>query len=136
MPRGRSHRRISRRAGFQAAAALTLAVVAGIALLGPFTARAAAIGGLAMATGYVVGLWVLRRLLSFPRGITGTAGAVLDEAVRMRSTLVLLMLLLACVPVMPLLLDPSERLTYRVQFLVMWNLGGAFVILSLSLIHI
>jgi hypothetical protein len=128
---GRSRRRISRRAGLQAAAAVGLASVAGIALLGPFTVRAAAIGGLAMAAGYIVGLWALRRLLSFPRGITGTAGAVLDEAVRMRSTLVLLMLLVACVPVMPLLLDPSERLTYRVQFLVMWNLGGAFVILSL-----
>ncbi len=131
MPTGRERRRISRRTWIRAAALVLLAGFGGVALFGPSVARAAAIGVFAMAVGYVVGLKILRRLLAFPRGITGTAGAVLDEAVRMRSTLVLLILLGACVPILPLLLDPAERLTYRVQFLVMWNLGGAFLILSL-----
>ncbi len=94
-------------------------------------ARAATLGACGMAAGYVVGVFAIRRLLSVPRGITGVAGAVVEEAIRMRSTLVLLFLLLACVPVLPLLLDPSERLSYRLQFLITWNLGGASLILSL-----
>lgn len=128
---GRDRRRKSRRRWPLVAVVMVLAALGAVAMLGPFEARAAAMGSLAMAVGYVGGLAVLRRMLSFPRGITGMAGAVLDEAVRMRSTLVLLMALGACLPILPLLLDPTERLTYRVQFLVMWSLGGGFLILSL-----
>lgn len=128
---GCKRRAFPRRTWLLVTAVVLVAGLVGIAFFGTFVVRAAAVGALAMAAGYGIGLAGLRRLLAFPRGILGTAGAVLDESVRMRSTLVLLMLLGACVPVLPLLLDPSERLTYRVQFLVMWNLGGAFLILSL-----
>jgi hypothetical protein len=44
---------------------------------------------------------------------------------------VLLFLGLACVPVLPLILDPSERLSYRLQFLITWNLGGASLIIAM-----
>ncbi len=131
MPRDRNRRGIPRRRWLQAAFVLVAAIVGAIAVLGPPVPRAAAVGALTMVGGFLFGSWALRRVLSIPNGILGTAGAVLDEAVRMRSTLILLVLLVACVPILPLLLDPSERLTYRVQFLVMWNLGGAFLILSL-----
>jgi len=136
MPTDRNRRRIPRRMWLQAAAVVVLASVGLVALFGSPVARAAALGGIAMAGGYGVGLTALRRLLAVPHGITSTARAVLDEAIRMRSTLVLLMLLVACVPILPLLLDPAERLTYRVQFLVMWNLGGASLILSLLTIFL
>jgi hypothetical protein len=144
MPASRNRRRIPRRTWLQAAAASAVIVVCFLVVLVSPTARetvvalvtspvvhAAVAGVVAMAVGYGVGLAALRRLLAVPRGITGTARAVLDEAIRMRSTFVLLMLLVACMPILPLLLDPAERLTYRVQFLVMWTLGGASLIISL-----
>lgn len=102
-----------------------------IVLFGSPVARAATLGALAMAGGYAVGVLAIRRLLLIPSGIAGVARAVVDEAIRMRSTLVLLFLLLACVPVLPLLLDPAERLSYRLQFLITWNLGGASLILAM-----
>jgi ABC-type transport system involved in multi-copper enzyme maturation permease subunit len=114
-----------------AAAGVTAAVVTATLLFGSPVARAVTLGACGMAGGYAAGVFAIRRLLSLPWGIAGVAGAVVDEAIRMRSTLVLLFLLLACVPVLPLLLDPSERLTYRLQFLITWNLGGASLILSL-----
>jgi ABC-type transport system involved in multi-copper enzyme maturation permease subunit len=109
-----------------------IAALAGILLVaGSPVVRAATLGGLAMAGGYVIGLFAIRRLLMIPTGVAGVARAVVDEAIGMRSTLGLLFLALACVPVLPLLLDPSERLSYRLQFLITWNLGGASLILAM-----
>lgn len=77
------------------------------------------------------GLALVRRLLANGSGMASVAGAVIDEAVRMRSTLVLLLVLVASLPVLPLALDPTERLSYRVQFLLTWMLGGTSLILGL-----
>lgn len=124
-----------RRAGVRVAAAgLVAAALVGVALVvlrGSPTAVAAVCGSLAMAVGYGAGLPAIRRLLARRSGIAGVAGAVVDEAVRMRSTLVLLLLLAACVPTIPLLLDPTERLAYRVQFLISWTLGAGSLFLCL-----
>jgi ABC-type transport system involved in multi-copper enzyme maturation permease subunit len=113
------------------AVGITAAIFGALVLLGSPTTRAATLGALAMAGGYVIGVFALRRLLLVPVGVAGVARAVVDEAIRMRSTLVLLFLALACVPVLPLVLDPSERLSYRLQFLITWNLGGASLILAM-----
>jgi len=94
-------------------------------------AQAAITGAVAMATGYAVGLPAIRSVLARRSGVAGVAGAVVDEAVRMRSTFVLLLLLAVCVPIVPLLLDPSERLAYRIQFLISWTLGAGSLFLGL-----
>jgi hypothetical protein len=112
-------------------AAATLLAAALAAMRGAPAAVAAVSGSLAMAVGYGAGLPAIRRLLARRSGIAGVAGAVVDEAVRMRSTLVLVLLMAACVPTMPLLLDPSERLAYRVQFLISWTLGAGSLFLCL-----
>lgn len=89
-----------------------------------------------MAVGCVVGLAGLRRLLSGAAGIPGVARTVLDEAVRMRVSVALVVLLVVMVPTLPLLLDHSERLTYRVQFFLNWALGGTGLILGLLTIFL
>jgi len=94
-------------------------------------AQAAITGAVAMAAGYAVGLPAIRSVLARRSGVAGVAGAVVDEAVRMRSTFVLLLLLAVCVPIVPLLLDPSERLAYRIQFLISWTLGAGSLFLGL-----
>jgi len=109
---------------------LALLVAAGAGGLGLAAAATAITGSVAMAAGLGLGLALIRRLLGRTSGIAGVAAAVVDEAVRMRSTLVLLVLLVGLVPVLPLLLDPAERLAYRVPFLLSWTLGVTGVILG------
>jgi hypothetical protein len=89
-----------------------------------------------MAAGCVVGLAGLRWMLSGAAGIPGVARTVLDEAVRMRVSVALLVLLVVMVPTLPLLLDHTERLAYRVQFFLNWALGGTGLILSLLTIFL
>ena len=113
-----------------AAAGATLLVAAGAIWLGLAPFGTALAGATAMAAGFGLGLALIRWLLGGPSGIAGVARAVVDEAVRMRSTLVLLILLVGLVPVLPLLLDPAERLAYRVQFLISWALGATGLILG------
>ncbi|NDC53883.1 MAG: hypothetical protein EBZ74_06220 [Planctomycetia bacterium] len=84
-----------------------------------------------MAVGCVVGIAAIRLLLSGSSGIAGVAQAVIDEALRMRVAVLLVLLLVISVPTLPLVLDQSERLVYRVQFFLNWALGGAGVILGL-----
>lgn len=117
-----------------AVACLVAAAALGIALVarwGSPAAVAAVSGSLAMVAGYAAGLPAIRWLLARRSGIAGVAGAVVDEAVRMRSTLLLLLILAACVPTISLLLDPTERLAYRVQFLISWTLGIGSLFLCL-----
>jgi len=92
------------------------------------------IAGMALAC--VVGLAAIRLLLGGAAGIPAVARAMIDEAVRMRVALAMLILLLVAVPVLPLVLDQSERLEYRVQFFLNWSLGGTAFILSLLTIFL
>jgi hypothetical protein len=93
-------------------------------------------GVTAMAVGCVLGLAGLRQALSGAAGIPGVARTVLDEAVRMRVSVALVVLLVVMVPTLPLLLDHSERLAYRVQFFLNWALGGTGLILGLLTIFL
>jgi len=89
-----------------------------------------------MAVGCVLGLFSLRWLLSGAAGVPAVARTVLDEAVRMRVSVALVVLLVVMVPTLPLLLDHSERLAYRVQFFLSWALGGTGLILGLLTIFL
>lgn len=88
-------------------------------------------GVIGMAAGCWLGLAGIHLALSGSTGVTGVARAVLDEAVRMRASLGLALLVLVLVPTLPLALDHSERLQYRMQFLLSWSLGITGVILAL-----
>jgi len=117
---------------------LAVAALAGAVALVWFAGRTgltatvtAVAGALVLAAGFVAGVSLLRRLLLGGSGIAGVAATVLDEAVRMRSACALLAVFVGLVPALPLLIDPSERLAYRVQFLIGWTLGGSGVVLGL-----
>ena len=96
-------------------------------------ARGAAIataGIYAMALAFALGLAMIRALFSFGAAWAGIARTVVQEAVRMRVALVLLVGLILLVPVLPVVLDPDERLQYRIQFFLTWAVGGITLLLS------
>jgi len=89
------------------------------------------LGGIAgMAGGFLAGVAGLRAVFFGP-GFAAVARTVIDEAIRMRIALVLLLLFVLSLPLLPLLLDASELLEYRVQFLLTWSLGATTVLLGL-----
>lgn len=111
---------------------MTLLVVALVAAAaGAPTVGMAIAGAVVMACGFVAGVAVLRSVFARLPGLAGVAGAVVDEALRMRSVSALAVVFVALIPALPLLVDPAERLAYRVQFLIAWTLGVSGVILSL-----
>lgn len=91
-------------------------------------------GGMALAFG--VGIVLIRRLLAYPAGIAAVARAAVDEALRQRTVLALLVLFVLFIPILPLVLDQDERLEYRLQFFLSWALGGTGLILSLLTIFL
>jgi len=111
--------------------------LAGTGLLVWFLARqglsaaALTIGAVvAITVAFLAGLTVLRVILS-GSGWAAVARTVVDEAIRMRAALVLLIVLVLSLPLLPLLLDAGERLEYRVQFLLTWALGATTLLLGL-----
>lgn len=115
-----------------------LTSTAGVAAVIAFLARhdqlllATAFTGITgMVIGCFAGLAGVRALLSSPNGTFAVARVTIDEAVRMRAALLLLVLLVVLIPTLPLALDHTERLEYRVQFFLSWSLGSASLILSL-----
>lgn len=95
-------------------------------------ALAIAIGGAAgLACGMLVGLALLRRLLSSGQPIVAVARTIVEEAVGTRLSVLLVMLVIVGLPTLPLVLDPAERLAYRLQFFLDWSLSGAFVLLAM-----
>jgi len=117
--------------------AATVGCLAGTAALVWFLGRhglasaAITIGGVAaIAAAFLAGLALLRAVLS-GAGWSAVARTVVDEAIRMRAALVLLIVLVLSLPLLPLLLDAGERLEYRVQFLLTWSLGATTLLLGL-----
>lgn len=117
--------------------ATAVAGLVGTGLLVWFLARqgllvaAVTIGAVvAIGTAFVGGLAALRSVLS-GSGWPAVARTVVDEAIRMRAALVLIIVLVLSLPLLPLLLDADERLEYRVQFLLTWSLGTTTLLLGL-----
>lgn len=125
-PVGRRWIRFVRPATVIAAVALAL----GLWAAGRPAAAIAVAGAVALATGFVGGIAVLRRLLSGSHPVIGVARAIVEEAIGSRLSILLVMMVVVTLPILPLLLDPQERLAYRIQFLLTWSLSGASVMLA------
>lgn len=114
---------------------LLLAALAAIAALLWWSGRPVAAttiaGGAALAGGFVLGMALLRTVLSPGNGVVGVARTVVEEAVGTRVPLVLLVLAATGLPALPLVLDPTERLEYRMQFFLNWGLSGTGFLLAL-----
>jgi hypothetical protein len=112
------------------AAIAALALAAGLWAAGRPASAIAVAGAVALAVGFVVGVAVLRRLLSGSHPVLGVARAIVEEAIGSRLSILLVMMVVVTLPILPLLLDPQERLAYRLQFLLTWSLSGASVLLA------
>jgi hypothetical protein len=129
-PRARRRKqlmRVSRPAAVLAAAA----VAAGLWLSGRQPAAISLAGVVALAVGFSLGILLLRRVLSGSHPVIGVARAILEEAIGTRLSVLLVMVVVVTLPVLPLLLDPAERLAYRLQFLLNWALSGASLLLAM-----
>ena len=107
-----------------------LALAAGLWATGRPASAIAVAGAVALAVGFVVGVAVLRQLLSGSHPVVGVARAIVEEAIGSRLSILLVMMVVVTLPILPLLLDPQERLAYRLQFLLTWSLSGASVLLA------
>ena len=89
-----------------------------------------------MTLGFIFGLWLIRRLLAPGWPITGIARTVIDEGVRMKVVLVFIVGLVLIVPILPFVLDPAERLEYRLQFFLTWAMTCIGVLLGILTIFL
>ncbi len=72
----------------------------------------------------------MRLLLSLPWQPLAVARNVLDEAVRMKISVVFIVLLMLGMAFLPNLLEEGQPLRYRLQTFLQWGTGGAFVVLA------
>ena len=89
------------------------------------------VGVASLAWAFNVGLAVLRLAYSPSSPMLAVARNVLDEAVRLKLTLVFIILLMFAVATLPLLLDPDTPLRYRVQAFLQYATGGSFWLIAL-----
>jgi|688.fasta_scaffold16787_8 hypothetical protein len=106
------------------------ALAAALWLTGRQAEAISCIGVVALVVGFSTGVAVLRRLLSGSHPVIGVARAMVEEAIGTRVSVLLVMLVVVTLPVLPLLLDPAERLAYRLQFFLAWAISGASVLLT------
>lgn len=87
-----------------------------------------AVGVLGFA--FVVLMELLRTVLTASKPVTAIAKNVVNEAVRMKVSLIFIVMLLLGLAALPGLLDPSTPLRYRVQAFLQYGTGGAFWVIA------
>lgn len=90
----------------------------------------------AMIASFIVGLWLIRTSLSPGHPITGVARTLIDEAIRMKVALVIIISVLLLVPLLPILTDGEAQLRYRIQTFLTYSLSGMSLLLSLMTIFL
>lgn len=75
-----------------------------------------------LAAVFVLGLVVVRLLLTPSYGVFGVARTLIDEAIRMKIAIVFVVGMLLILPLLPLTLDAGEFLQYRIQGFLTWSL--------------
>ena len=93
-------------------------------------------GVVGMTVTFFVGLWLIRGALSAGSPTIGVARTVVDEAIRMRMPVVFIVGVILVVPVLPFVLDPSDRLEYRLQSFLSWSSIAVSLLLSLMTIFL
>ncbi len=88
------------------------------------------LGLTALAASFTALMQGARILLSGPGPVCAIARNVLAEAVRMKVSLVFIVLLLVLLASLPLLLSPDQPLRYRVQAFLQYATGGAFWVVA------
>lgn len=89
------------------------------------------VGIVSLTVGLFAGIALLRLVFSGSLPVVGVARVIVEEAIGTRLSILLAVLVIVTLPTLPLLLDPSERLAYRIQFFLAWSLSGSAVLLSI-----
>ena len=88
------------------------------------------LGVLVLAAAFTALMQALRVLLGGPGAVLGVARNMLTEAVRMKISLVLIILMILGLAVLPGFLDDDQPLRYRVQSFFQYSVTGTFWILA------
>jgi ABC-type transport system involved in multi-copper enzyme maturation permease subunit len=110
--------------------------VVGLAMLSPaLRPLAQVVGGIAaLGMAFAALLRVLQAALAGSGPVMAVARNTLAEAVRMRVSLVFIVLLMLSLASLPLLLNDSTPLRYRVQSFLQYGTSGAFWIIALLVV--
>jgi len=100
------------------------------------SALVAVLGAYGMGMGFYLGAAAIRALLSPGMPVLGVARTLVDEAMRMKVPLVFIVALVLLVPVLPLSMDPAEKLQYRLQSFLSWSLIAVSLLLSLMTVFL
>lgn len=116
----------------------TALVLGAAAIAGPLLAYPSTelygrlIGGVFfLTTAFVALLAGARALLSGRGAVLAVAANVISEAVRLKISLVFIVLLVLALPLIPNLLDASNPLRYRVQTFLQYSTSASFIALAL-----
>lgn len=91
-------------------------------------------GVLALSLSFTVVMRSLNLVLSLPGAMFAIARNTVAEATRMRISVIFIAALLFGLAALPMLLDPSVPLRYRVQSFLQYSTGGAFWIIALLVV--
>lgn len=95
------------------------------------------IGGMtAMAVMLIVGLWLIRKVLSPGIAAFGVARTLINEAMGMNIALVFIAILMLMVPVLPYTTDSNDFLRYRIGTFLAWSMWVTMIALSLMTIFL
>lgn len=129
-------RRLLARLFWPGLAAFALAIAGGLWRVGLEPQAISILGMLGLSFGLIGGIALLRVVFSGSQPVVGVARTIIEEAIGTRLSVLLAVLVVVSLPTLPLLLDPSERLAYRIQFFLAWALSGSNVILAILSIAI
>jgi ABC-type transport system involved in multi-copper enzyme maturation permease subunit len=106
--------------------------VAGPMLLyGPTSGAGRMLGGVVLLTmAFTALMQAMRLVLGGSRPVAAIAQNVLAEAVRLKLSLIFVVMLIVLMAALPLVLDPEQPLRYRVQTFLQWATGGGFWIIA------
>lgn len=94
----------------------------------------AALGSLALS--FVILMELLRVLFSTSTPVVAIARNVVNEAVRIKVSLIFIVLLLFALAALPGMLDPTTPLRYRVQSFLQYGTGGTFWIIAILVLFL
>lgn len=109
---------------------LGLAASGGLWLAGRPASSIIVLGCVGLVAAAWAGVSLLRRMLTAGHPVIAVARAIVEEALGGRLGAVLAVLVLIGLPALPFVLDPAERLAYRLQFFLTWSLSAAFAVLA------
>ncbi len=115
---------------------VSLLLVGGMSALGYRAGAVFVASAWAMAMLFVLGLGLLRLLLTPGYPIIGVARTVLDEAIRMKTPMVFIVMLMLLVPMLPLFISSEDQLRYQIQSFLSWSMiivGGMLGLMTVFL---